>query len=730
MRPRRAALLSLATLVFAACQDQPDPTGPPHSAISDAAHGGNAHFYFLPPLVPAPTYTGTFDGTRSPVVDICQWDGTVCGTSIATFTMTTGMGSETVRVVDDHYIVNWHTDEFPLITQQMYRITVSVDGTDLGYADVVIAESGREAKSMTTGETFGLKDGRTLPIKFRIEEGYDPIGELTPQERAKISPVLQTYVIEHDVFDPFKTIVTLDEVHDALDQQAGFLVLKEFGPTLPYAVVQIISSEGMALLARDPTVNLISENKRYDPLATPSQVLIGQPFAQLNGHVGDGTSVGVLDTGIDLTDPAFVGSEVVDLEMDVGDSCEDPWHGTIVARQVVQAAPGAVLIMLDVEDYSCTLGGSCGCAMWSDGFLTAAQWIFDHQDEYNIVAMNMSYAAGGGSYPTEDCPMLPAEEGTLENLRNRGIMPFAGSGNDNLVDGVSAPACTPAVTSVAAVDPSTDEIWYEFSTKGSTRGPNLDLLAPGCEGSRCGTSLAAPIAAGAWAVMRAALPDLSLEETLGLLKTTGVPVYDPETELTFPRIQLDAALGLLDSKLTLPIDVSGAFGGEDENDFYALTLDQPTLVRITLEWDIVEQNLDVFVLDAALDAECESAGATTAKPEIFSCALVAGDHLLSVNNFSAAQGAPVPVNYQLTVVPVAMAEIQGTVTVGGNPTLGVQVSLDETGLGTMSNADGLYRLVNVAPGTYTVRAILAGFGVRTEIVTVGEGEVKTVNFAF
>jgi hypothetical protein len=455
---------------------------------------------------------------------------------------------------DEYYIVNWHPDPGLALTRT-YRIRVlfrSHEGVaiekELGHADVTPA---------------------AMVIKFRIEEGFFPVGELTPKERAKISPVLQRYVAAHDTFGPFKVILTLSDVHDTLGKQAGILVLREFGPTLPNAVVQIGSPEDMALVARNPKVEFVSENRLYrlievrsqgvihEPCAqldgnirietaaqdtpTPAQMLIGQPCAQQNGYIGTGTAVAVLDAGIDLTDPAFSGiqviSEPMDLPLNQDLRCDgDAWHGTLVAKQVAQVAPGAVLIMLDVQAVDGFIDQGCGMSL--DCFLRAATWILEHQKQYNIVAMNMSYAKTGGSYSTEDCSLYWQEEMTLENLRNHGIMPFAGSGNDGLLQGVSSPACTPSVISVAAVIPATDEIW-----SGSTRGSNLDLLAPGCEGA-CGTSLASPIAAGAWAVMRSAHPELGLNETLELLKATGVPIYDPATELTFPRVQLDAALGL------------------------------------------------------------------------------------------------------------------------------------------------------------------------------------------
>ena len=55
--------------------------------------------------------------------------------------------------------------------------------------------------------------------------------------------------------------------------------------------------------------------------------------------------------------------------------------------------------------------------------------------------------------------------------------------------------------------------------------------------------MATPHVAGAYAVLRERDPDATVGRTLAALRTTGVPVYDPNSERTRPRIQVDAALG-------------------------------------------------------------------------------------------------------------------------------------------------------------------------------------------
>jgi hypothetical protein len=172
--------IALAAAIAAACTETAaPPSARPAASLSDGAHSdGNVHFFFLPPMVANPHPTGTPDGSLSPVVDICEWDGTTCVASLARFTTdlatttTTQPGnSETVRPSGSHYLVNWHTDNFDLNTAHTYRISVSVGGQCLGHADVDVVGSGKDLKKVDTQEFVGLVDGRTLPIDFTIEQG-------------------------------------------------------------------------------------------------------------------------------------------------------------------------------------------------------------------------------------------------------------------------------------------------------------------------------------------------------------------------------------------------------------------------------------------------------------------------------------------------------------------------------------------------------------------------------
>lgn len=175
-RLKSAAAVALILGIGACTGDAGSPLAPeagqPLATISDAAHAGAVPgFYFLPPMVPNPSYSGTFDAGLQPRVEICELSGGVCVTTIAQYTTTSGTGGQTVQVGTSSYQVSWHTNQFNLDPAKHYRISVFVGTFQLGFADVDVVATGKELKNVDTGEYIPLQDDRTLPIKFRIETG-------------------------------------------------------------------------------------------------------------------------------------------------------------------------------------------------------------------------------------------------------------------------------------------------------------------------------------------------------------------------------------------------------------------------------------------------------------------------------------------------------------------------------------------------------------------------------
>jgi hypothetical protein len=175
MKPAVIATL-LAVWVCVGCRDQQSVT--PRVPISNdfldgrVAGRGNPHFFFLPPLVSQPTFSGEFNSRIQPVVDICQLDLTLTPVDCAQGGQHINPGS--VRVdAPEQYHVNWDTGEPQINVNLFYRIRVfgSSGGLLLGFADMDPVANGSQLKNVNTGEYIGLVNGRTLPIKFRIEQG-------------------------------------------------------------------------------------------------------------------------------------------------------------------------------------------------------------------------------------------------------------------------------------------------------------------------------------------------------------------------------------------------------------------------------------------------------------------------------------------------------------------------------------------------------------------------------
>jgi iron complex outermembrane receptor protein len=79
----------------------------------------------------------------------------------------------------------------------------------------------------------------------------------------------------------------------------------------------------------------------------------------------------------------------------------------------------------------------------------------------------------------------------------------------------------------------------------------------------------------------------------------------------------------------------------------------------------------------------------------------------------------------------ATGTIRGVVvdSTSNQPVADVNVVLEGTRRGAVTNADGSYVIGSVPPGTYTVRARRIGFGAPAQVVTVAPGASVTANFA-
>jgi len=361
---------------------------------------------------------------------------------------------------------------------------------------------------------------------------------------------------------------------EALAGLAGITTLRHY-ENLRTSFLRIDSEAAlMALLAR-PGVRAVFENRSASPLVIDTLPSINQPPVAAAGAGGAGTAIGILDTGVDYTRAAFgsctVGSGSANPPGSPGcrvaatfeatlvdDGVLDDWfiHGTNISGIVAAVAPESKLLVADITTFT-----PFGPSPSTDAVEAAVDWLIENQTSHNIVAFSFSWRSTSllGTFTT---PCAGGEyEIPFQDALDAGIQPIAASGNDGSVAsgmGLAYPACLPSVVSAGAVYDRND--YGEQTPLGgctdsttnagkvacfSQSSPYLSLLAPGVRVSaadvpeQSGTSFAAPHVAGAWAVMRGALPSATHEEILEALQAGGVAVSDSRSfGGTFSRLEL------------------------------------------------------------------------------------------------------------------------------------------------------------------------------------------------
>ena len=176
----RLLLMAAGTLGLsaAACQSPaaPDTTGDAAGElIKDASHNmGTKGFAFLQPIATAPVKsTGKFEPRLAPEVHLEQLDanGNLTKT-IATFDATHRVNGENVRRNrnKEFYVVRIHSSGLHLDPALTYRVRVLTGGVELGFADIDVVKNQSEANQVDRKSFVPLIQGKTLPVRFRIEK--------------------------------------------------------------------------------------------------------------------------------------------------------------------------------------------------------------------------------------------------------------------------------------------------------------------------------------------------------------------------------------------------------------------------------------------------------------------------------------------------------------------------------------------------------------------------------
>lgn len=303
---------------------------------------------------------------------------------------------------------------------------------------------------------------------------------------------------------------------------------------------------GMATAATAP-VERIWLNRKAQVSLTESVPQVGAPAAWAAGYDGTGTTVAVLDTGIDATHPDLDGGKVVAAEnfSTDTDAVDHHGHGTHVASIVAGTgegnpanrrgvAPGAKLISAKVLN-------SAGSGEFA-GIIDGLEWAAAQGADVANMSLGTSAPSDGNDPLVQAVDAVSASSDML-------VVVAAG----NLGGGastISSPGWANSALTVGAV--SKQDALAGFSSRGprlgdyaikpDMTGPGVDIVAARAEGSSIGevvdgnyqklsgTSMAAPHVAGAAAILAQRFPErgnAELKDTLVTSSTTidGQTVY-------------------------------------------------------------------------------------------------------------------------------------------------------------------------------------------------------------
>jgi subtilisin family serine protease len=371
--------------------------------------------------------------------------------------------------------------------------------------------------------------------------------------------------------------------------------------SIPYLALEVDEGD-LQTLAASPDVIGMQLDAVAAPTLAESTSLIGATAAWTAGYTGTGSTVAIVDTGVDSSHPFLAGKVVSEACFSStvpgrstamcpnfgetstlpgsGGPCLLPGceHGTHVAGIAAGkgatfsgVAPDASIISIQVFS-SFDTAADCGnrptpCLLsYTSDQILGLERIYALRSTYNIAAVNMSL--GGGLF-TSPCDSEPLKA-IIDQLRTAGTATVIASGNDGSTTAMSSPACISTAISVASTTDGSFRAADQVSGFSNTN-QYLSLLAPGetifsskpggAFINLSGTSMAAPHVAGAWALMKSKRPSASVTEILSALRGSGEPITDPRNGLVFPRISVDAALALLPSPCDYTVSPSWITAG-------------------------------------------------------------------------------------------------------------------------------------------------------------------------
>ncbi|MGP4082297.1 S8 family serine peptidase [Pseudalkalibacillus sp. R45] len=370
-----------------------------------------------------------------------------------------------------------------------------------------------------------------------------------------------------------EAVITYDTMPsaDEIEELEGFGLTTKTFKNLPMVAIQGTKLEVDSLLSAGINALSIFYDKNLEYKLRDSRQLIGaeQVWNDL-GYTGEGTTVAVIDSGIDATHPDLpLGDKVVqNVKFLVGNSLfsdgseslylenvpntdTSSGHGTHVAGTIAGNGTSSDGLYTGVAPDAKLVGLGTGEAISVLWALEAFDYVLENQDEYGIDVISNSWGTTGEYSPND--PINVASKAAYD----AGMVVAFAAGNEGPDNDTLNPySAAPWVISVAAG--TKDKQLADFSSRGIP-GDELihpDITAPGVDivaaksstglvmnllgtttdityidpahlpyyTTASGTSMATPHISGVAALMLEANPDLTPDEVFDAMVNTADPM--------------------------------------------------------------------------------------------------------------------------------------------------------------------------------------------------------------
>ena len=422
-----------------------------------------------------------------------------------------------------------------------------------------------------SGQSFAQDSSQSASSASKISS--DVYEALRSDQKATVFIMLNTTSFEQN--RSMSLSATKSQVASMQNQVLGKLSDKIYQSQQTFAAVPamvgtVYSKEALTILAKDPNVQKVDLNGGGGSGGLAQSIpLVGADHTQTLGITGDGVQVAVLDTGIDTNHPDFsAGSQNIlfheacfldfdgsidgngrcpngsDRQTGAGAAEDDHGHGTFVTGVVASDGSQASTGMApDVDIAAIKVLDSNNVFNAASEIVAALDYINTTLPDVKVVNMSLGSSARFAGVCDDEAAWTQALATSAQQLRDRGTLVVAISGNNSDSAGIQAPGC---ISSVLTVSASTKQDTY--ATFGNSTA-QVDVVAPGqamtsswvgggTQANFQGTSFAAPHVAGCAALLvEYGITDV--DDLAARLVDSNVQITNPANNLVYPRLDCE-----------------------------------------------------------------------------------------------------------------------------------------------------------------------------------------------